>query len=144
MGEAATWQLATDPAGGSDFAVTSTTAQRDGDQYIINGVKTWVQGSYPAEYLWTIARTGPEEERYQNLLFFTILGQLPEIRVRPMEILQAENQLGGRKNTVYLEDVRVSAADLIGGLNNGWQVAQTFLALKHGMSGRPEARDRVP
>ena len=143
MGEAVTWQLATGPEGGSDFAATSTTARRDGDQYIINGVKTWVQGSHPAEYLWTIVRTGPEELRYQNLSWFMIPGHLPGIHVRPMEILQAESH-GGQKNTVYLEDVRVSTTDLIGGLNNGWQVAQTFLALKHGMSGRSEARDLAP
>lgn len=143
-GEAVTWQLATDPAGGSDFATTSTTARWDGEQYVINGIKTWVQGSRPAEYLWTIVRTGPEEQRYQNLSWFMIPGDLPGIHVRPMEILQAEGQPGGQKSTVYLEDVRVSPADLIGGLNNGWRVAQTFLALKHGMSGRPETRDLAP
>lgn len=143
QGDAVTWQLATDPAGGSDFATTSTTARWDGEQYIINGVKTWVQGSHLAEYLWTIVRTGPEDARYENLSWFMIPGELPGIEVRPMDTLQGDGQLGGQKSTVYLQDVRVSPADLIGGLNNGWQVAQTFLALKHGMSGRPEARERV-
>lgn len=138
-GDAVTWQLATSPEGGSDFASASTTARQDGNDFILNGVNTWVQGSRQAEYLWTIARTGPEEDRYRNLSWFMIPGHLPGIRAVPMEILQA----GGPKNTVYLEDVRVSADDLIGGLNNGWQVAQTFLALKHGMSGRSEARGRV-
>jgi len=143
-GEAVTWQLATGPEGGSDFAATSTTARWDGERYLINGVKTWVQGSHPAEYLWTIVRTGPEDARYQNLSWFMIPGDAPGITVRPMEIFQADGQIGGRKNTVYLDDVPVSAADLIGGLNNGWRVAETFLALKHGMSGRPEARDLAP
>jgi len=142
-GDAVTWLLATGPQGGSDFAAPSTTAQWDGDQYVINGVMAWVQGSHPADYLWTIVRTGPEADRYQNLSWFMIPGESPGIRARPMELL-AEGQGSARKNTVYLEDVHVAAADLIGGLNNGWQVAQTFLALKHGMSGSPEARDRRP
>ena len=142
-GEAITWQLATDPEGGSDFAQTSTTARWDGEKFVINGVKTWVLGTRSAEYLWTIARTGPEEDRYQNLSWFMIPGDLPGIRVVPMEFLQADGQRDGGKNTVYLEDVRVSTSDLIGGLHNGWRVAETFLALKHGMSGRPEARDRA-
>ena len=141
-GEAVTSQLATGPEGGSDFAATTTTARRDGDEFVINGVKTWVQGSHPAEYLWTIARTGPEHERHQNLSWFMIPGHLPGIRISPMEVLDSGGLGGGQKNTVYLDDVRVSIDDLIGGLNNGWQVAQTFLALKHGMSGtRPVRAD---
>ena len=143
QGEAVTWLLATGPEGGSDFAATATTAKWDGDQFVINGVMTWVQGSHPAEYLWTIVKTGPEGDRYQNLSWFMIPGQQPGIRVSPMEILEAEGQRGGGKNTVYLENVHVTSADLIGGLNSGWRVAQTFLALKHGMSGSPEARDRM-
>lgn len=142
QGDAATWLLASSPEGGSDFAATTTTAQWDGEQYVLNGVMAWVEGSQPAEYLWTIVRTGPEEERYRNLSWFMVPGDSPGIRIRPMQLL-ADNPRGGRKNTVYLEDVHVSATDLIGGLNNGWQVAQTFLALKHGMSGGPEARGRL-
>lgn len=142
-GEASTWLLATGPQGGSDFAGASTVARWDGEQFLINGVMAWVQGAHPAEYLWTLVRTGPEEERYQNLSWFMIPGDAPGIRIRPMELL-ADNPSSGRKNTVYLEDVPVSSANLIGGLNNGWQVAQTFLELKHGMSGRPDAQRPLP
>lgn len=136
-GDAVTWLLATGPQGGSDFASPSTTARWDGTQYILSGVMTWVPGAHAADYLWTIVRTGPEEDRYRNLSWFMVPGDAPGIRVRPIDLLTGTV---GQKHTVYLEDVPVAAADLIGGLNNGWQVAQTFLALKHGMSGAREAR----
>jgi len=134
-GEAVTWLLATGSQGGSDFAETSAFALWDGEQFLINGVMAWVQGTHPAEYLWTLVRTGPEEERYRNLSWFMIPGDAPGIRIHPMDLL-ADDQASSRKNTVYLEDVPVSSANLIGGLNNGWHVAQTFLAIKHGLSAK--------
>ncbi|MPZ98909.1 MAG: hypothetical protein GEU80_06135 [Dehalococcoidia bacterium] len=137
-GEVVTWQLLTGPEAGSDLAGTTTDAVRDGDEYVINGEKLYIGGSHDVDYLWTIVRTDRDGERHKNLSWFMIPADLPGITIKPMELLGdgAEGVGHSWKNTIYFEDVRVSADDLVGGENNGWQVATTHLELEHGSGGR--------
>lgn len=137
-GEVVTWQLLTGPEAGSDLAGTMTDARRDGDEYVLNGEKVFVGGSHGADYLWTIARTDPAGERHRNLSWFLIPAGLPGITYRRMELMGDGNEgIGsGYKNTVYFDNVRVPASQLVGGENNGWQVASTHLELEHGAGGR--------
>ncbi|MBX7112107.1 MAG: acyl-CoA dehydrogenase family protein [Dehalococcoidia bacterium] len=137
-GEVVTWQLLTGPEAGSDLAGTTTDARRDGDEYVLNGEKVFVGGSHGADFLWTIARTDATGERHRNLSWFLIPADLPGIQYRRMELLGDGNEgIGsGYKNTIYFDNVRVPAAQLVGGENNGWQVASTHLELEHGAGGR--------
>jgi len=137
-GEAITWQLLTGPEAGSDLAGTSTDARRDGDEYVINGEKIFIGGSHDVDYLWTIARTDPNGERHKNLSWFMIPANAPGVTIKRMDLLGDDSEGIGHswKNTIYFEDVRVSSADLVGGENNGWQVATTHLELEHGSGGR--------
>ena len=137
-GEAITWQLLTGPEAGSDLAGTTTDARRDGDEYVLNGEKVFIGGSHDVDYFWTIARTDREGERHKNLSWFMIPTSLPGITIKPMELLGDGSEGVGQswKNTIYFEDVRVSADDLVGGENNGWRVASTHLELEHGSGGR--------
>ncbi|MFN8639087.1 MAG: acyl-CoA dehydrogenase family protein [Dehalococcoidia bacterium] len=137
-GEVVTWQLLTGPEAGSDLAGTTTDARRDGDEYVLNGEKIYVGGSHGADFLWTIARTDAEGERHKNLSWFLVPANLPGITIRAMDLLgDGREGIGsGYKNTVYFEDVRVPASQLVGGHNNGWQVAGTHLELEHGSGGR--------
>lgn len=137
-GEVVTWQLLTGPEAGSDLAGTTTDARRDGDEYVLNGEKVFVGGSHGADYLWTIARTDATGERHRNLSWFLIPADLPGIQYRRMELLGDGNEgIGsGYKNTIYFDNVRVPASQLVGGENNGWAVAQTHLELEHGAGGR--------
>lgn len=137
-GEVVTWQLLTGPEAGSDLAGTTTDARRDGDEYVLNGEKVFVGGSHDADFLWTIACTDPTGKRHQNLSWFLIPADLPGIQYRRMELLGDGNEgIGsGYKNTIYFDNVRVSASQLVGGENNGWQVASTHLELEHGAGGR--------
>ena len=137
-GEIVTWQLLTGPEAGSDLAGTQTDAVRDGDEYIINGEKIFVGGSHGADQLWTITRTDRDGERHRNLSWFMIPFDTPGITVQAMELLGdgGEGVGASHKNTVYFDNVRVSAEHLIGGENNGWQVAATHLELEHGSGGR--------
>ncbi|MCI0437980.1 MAG: acyl-CoA dehydrogenase family protein [Chloroflexi bacterium] len=144
-GEARTWQLLTEPGAGSDLAAARISAVRDGDDYVINGQKIFVGSAHGAEQLWMIACTDPDGERHHNLSWFIVHSDLPGITIQPMDLLIASGESGassGVKNTVYFDNVRVPAFNLVGGENNGWKVATTHLELEHG-SGGTIRRNRI-
>ena len=135
-GEVRTWQLLTEPESGSDLASVRTTATRDGDEYVVNGTKIFVGSSHGAQYSWTIVVTDPNAERHANLGWLMIPMNLPGITVEPMDLLFVGGERGaasGIKNTVYFDNVRVPAFNLVGGENNGWKVAATHLEIEHGL-----------
>ena len=138
-GEVRTWQLLTEPEAGSDLANAKMSAERDGDDYVINGQKIYVGSSLGCDYMWTITCTDNEAPRHQNLGWFMIPATLPGITIQPMELLISGGESGagsGVKNTVFFDSVRVPAFNLIGGENEGWKVATTHLELEHGTGGR--------
>ena len=138
-GEVRTWQLLTEPEAGSDLANAKMSADRDGDEYVINGQKIYVGSSLGCDYMWTITCTDNEAPRHQNLGWFMIPADLPGITIQPMELLISGGESGagsGVKNTVFFDNVRVPAFNLIGGENEGWKVATTHLELEHGTGGR--------
>ena len=135
-GEVRTWQLLTEPESGSDLASIRTTATRDGDEYVVSGAKIFVGSSHGAQYSWTIVVTDPNAERHANLGWLMIPMNLPGITVEPMDLLFVGGERGaasGIKNTVYFDNVRVPAFNLVGGENNGWKVAATHLEIEHGL-----------
>ena len=134
-----TWQLLSEPEAGSDLANVKSTAVKDGDDYIINGQKVFVGSSLGCDYMWTLTVTDTEAKRHENLGWFMIPSDLPGITVQPMELLISGGESGagsGVKNTVFFDNVRVPAFNLIGGHNQGWKVATTHLELEHGTGGR--------
>ena len=138
-GEVRTWQLLSEPEAGSDLANVKTSAERDGDEYVINGQKIFVGSSLGCEYMWTITCTDNEAPRHENLGWFMIPADLPGISIQPMDLLISGGESGagsGVKNTVFFDNVRVPAFNLIGGENEGWKVATTHLELEHGTGGR--------
>jgi len=135
-GEKMSWLLLTEPHGGSDLASAKTQAIRDGDEYVVNGTKTWVGDKHYPEQFWTIVMTDPNAPRHQNLGFLVIPSDLPGITHQPLYVLN--NQV---KNSVFFEDVRVPAFNLIGGENNGWKVAGTVMEVEH--AGASVSRNRT-
>jgi alkylation response protein AidB-like acyl-CoA dehydrogenase len=137
-GEWRTWQLLTEPNAGSDLAGVQTRAIRDGDEYVVNGQKIYVGSNHGCEMMWTIVVTDPEKPRHENVSWLMIPYDTPGVVVRPMELLIAGGEGGagsGVKNTVFFENARVPAFNLVGGENNGWKVATTHLELEHGGGG---------
>ena len=137
-GEVRTWQLLTEPEAGSDLAGVKTSAVRDGDEYVINGQKIFVGSDHGAEQSWMICQTDPDAPRHENVSWFIVPMDLPGISILPMDLLGTGNEGGagtGRKNAIHFENVRVPAFNLVGGENNGWQVATTHLELEHGGGG---------
>lgn len=149
-GEVVTWLLLTEPESGSDLASVKTKATRDGDDYLINGHKTFVGDAHGVDYLWTILVTDPEAPRHQNLSFFLIPANLPGISIMPLDLIgrggEQSRGIPGHKNSIFFDNVRVPALNLIGGEGNGWKVANTGLELEHGGGGhitRDHFRDKL-
>ena len=138
-GRVRTWQLLSEPEAGSDLANVKTQAIRDGDEYVLNGQKIFVGSDHGCDFMWTITVTDPEAKRHENLGWFMVPSHLPGITIQPMDLLISGGESGagsGVKQTVYLDNVRVPAFNLIGGENEGWKVATTHLELEHGTGGR--------
>jgi len=107
-----------EPGAGTDLANLRTRAVRDGDEYIINGQKMWTSLAGDADYIWLATRTNPEVKKHKGISLFLIdMKHTPGIRVDPLHLL-SEHDI----NATYFEDVRVPAANLVGGENNGWSL----------------------
>jgi alkylation response protein AidB-like acyl-CoA dehydrogenase len=136
-GEVRAWQLLTEPEAGSDLANQKTIATRDGDEYVINGQKTFIGCATSVERFWLLTCTDPNGKRHQNLSYFYIDATLPGITIMPQELLGGEPGGGaGDKNDIFFDNIRVPAFNLIGGENNGWKVRATHMEMEHGGSGR--------
>ncbi len=127
-----TWwcQGYSEPGAGSDLASLKTTAVRDGDDYIINGQKTWTTLAQHADWGFFLCRTDPDAPKPQQGISFILVDmKTPGIEVRPIKLIDG----GYEVNEVWLTDVRVPAENLIGEENKGWTYAKFLLA--HERSG---------
>ena len=88
---------------------------RDGDEYVINGQKIFTSLAGDADYVWLATRTDPEAKKHKGISMFIVPMDTPGISVVPMRLLGEHNI-----NQTFYEDVRVPAANLVGGENNGW------------------------
>jgi alkylation response protein AidB-like acyl-CoA dehydrogenase len=125
-----------EPNAGSDMAAIQATAERQGDHYLINGQKTWVsRGSY-ADWLFGLFRTDPESERHRGLSFVLVPLDAEGVTVRPIPQLDGEAGFA----EVFLDDVRVPVANLLGEENKGWSVAMATAGFERGLMLRSPAR----
>ena len=119
-----------EPGAGSDLASLKTTAVRDGDDYIINGQKTWTTLAQHADWGFFLCRTDPDAPKPQMGISFILVDmKTPGIEVRPIKLIDGGHEV----NEVWLTDVRVPATNLIGEENKGWTYAKFLLA--HERSG---------
>ena len=113
-----------EPDAGSDLASLRTTAVQDGDEWVVNGQKTWTTMGQYADWIFCLARTDPTAEKKQrgiSMLVFPM--DTPGVTLRPIELLDG----GFEVNEVFFEDVRVPSENLIGEVNKGWDQAKFLL-----------------
>jgi alkylation response protein AidB-like acyl-CoA dehydrogenase len=113
-----------EPDAGSDLASLRTTAVREGDEYIVNGQKTWTTLGQHADWIFCLVRTDPTAEKRQrgiSMLLFPM--DTPGVTLRPIELLDGTYEV----NEVFFEDVRVPAENLVGEENSGWTIAKFLL-----------------
>ena len=126
MASGDTWfcQGFSEPNSGSDLASMETRAVRDGDDYIINGTKIWTSNGQHAERMLLLARTGGgDRPKHKGISAFVLDMDTPGISLSPIDNMAYRHDF----NQTFFEDVRVPAADLMGGENNGWYAATTTL-----------------
>jgi alkylation response protein AidB-like acyl-CoA dehydrogenase len=119
-----------EPEAGSDLASLRTTARRDGDTFIVNGQKLWASGGAHADWCLLLARTDPVAPKRKGISYFLMDMTTPGIDVRPIRNAVGDSHFC----EVFLNDVAIPAANLVGAENAGWQVAQETLGAERGMT----------
>ena len=112
-----------EPGAGSDLASLRTTAVRDGDQYVINGQKTWTTLAQYADWIFCLVRTNTQVKKQEGISFLLIDMKTPGITVRPIQTIDG----GVEVNEVWFDEVRVPVANLVGEENKGWDYAKFLL-----------------
>ena len=133
-GEADSWQLLTEPQGGSDLASAKTTAILDGDDYVVNGQKIFVGDDDHPEFGTAIVMSDPKGPRHGNLSYLIVPLDAPGVTIQPLFLLNSAPP-SGHKNIVFFDDVRIPVFNRIGGHNQGWSVAALNMEMEHGGSG---------
>ncbi len=106
-----------EPGAGTDLASLRTRAVRDGDDYVVTGQKMWTSLAGDADYCWLAARTGDEDSRHRGISLFIAPMDAPGIERTRLNLLSSHDI-----HSVYWDDVRVPAANLVGGENQGWNL----------------------
>jgi alkylation response protein AidB-like acyl-CoA dehydrogenase len=125
-----------EPNAGSDMAAIQATAVRDGDDYVINGQKTWASRGAFAHWMFGLFRTDPDSERHRGLSFILVPLDAPGVTVRPIEKLNHKAAFA----EVFFDDARVAVDNLLGAEGKGWQVAMSTAGFERGLMLRSPAR----
>lgn len=122
-GEEIWCQLFSEPAGGSDLAALRTKAERDGDEWIINGQKIWTSGAHYSDFGILVVRTDPSLPKHKGLSYFFLDMKSPGVDIKPIKQISGQSNF----NEVYFTDVRIPDSQRLGEVGQGWQVALTTL-----------------
>ena len=122
-GEEIWCQLFSEPSAGSDVASLTTTAVRDGEEWVLNGQKVWTSGAQYSDYGAVIARTDPTVPKHNGITMFIVDMHAPGVTVRPLKVATGATPF----NEVFFDQVRLPADSVIGEVNDGWRAAVIML-----------------
>ncbi|WP_187972548.1 acyl-CoA dehydrogenase family protein [Aquibium microcysteis] len=120
-----------EPGSGSDLASLRTRAERDGSgDFVVNGAKTWTTMAQHATHIFCLARTDPSVKPQRGISFLLVDMNQPGVTVRPIRSASGDHEV----NDLFLDNVRVPAADLVGEEGQGWSIAKFLLENERGGS----------
>jgi alkylation response protein AidB-like acyl-CoA dehydrogenase len=125
-----------EPNAGSDMANIHATARIEGDEYVLNGQKTWASRGAFADWLFGIFRTDPNSQRHRGLTFILVPLNAEGVTVRPIAQLDGETGFA----EVFFDEVRVPRKNKLGEENQGWKVAMSTAGFERGLMLRSPAR----
>ncbi len=124
-GELVFCQGYSEPGSGSDLASVQTRAELVGDEWVINGQKTWTSGAQTADYCFCLCRTEPEQSKHAGISYLLIPMKQPGVDVRPLKQMSGDSHF----NEVFFDDARTTTDNLVGKRGEGWIVSRS--TLKH-------------
>jgi alkylation response protein AidB-like acyl-CoA dehydrogenase len=129
-----------EPGSGSDLASLKTRAERDGDDYVVNGQKIWTSHAHHADWIFALVRTDPKAKPQEGISFLLIDMKTPGLEVRPIVSIDGGHYL----NEVFFTNVRVPVANRIGEENKGWTYAKFLLGHERtGIAGVAKSRMKI-
>ena len=130
-----TWcQGYSEPNAGSDLASVQTRARLDGDEFVINGQKTWTTNGHYANWMFALVRTDANAEpRHAGISFLLIDMSSPGITRRPIPNIKGDIEFAEE----FFDDVRVPRENLVGDLNDGWRIANLVMGNERFFAGHP-------
>ena len=136
-GEISWCQGFSEPNSGSDLASLKTSAVLDGDEWVINGQKVWTTQAQYADYIFLLARTDPEATKHKGISYLLVPMKQPGgVEVRPITQPDGSSEF----NEVFFDNARCPRENVVGGVNNGWEVANTTLGFERGSSATTSYR----
>ncbi|MCF3945409.1 acyl-CoA dehydrogenase family protein [Acidiphilium sp. AL] len=123
-----------EPNAGSDLASVATTAVREGEDWVLNGQKTWTTLANDANWIFVLARTDRAAKKQEGISFFLVPMDAPGVTVRPIVNLDLHDEFC----EVFFDTVRVPHDNLVGAVNQGWTMAKALLGFERVMIGSPK------
>ena len=133
-GEVVWCQGYSEPNAGSDLASLKTSAQIEGDAFVVNGQKIWTTMGSQADWMFALVRTNPDAPKKQGGLSVILIDlESPGVTRRPIKVLSGDDELAEE----FFDNVRVPLDNLVGELNDGWRVANSILGTERFSHGHP-------